>query len=68
MTPKRMFARVLEIARANKWEVTRCTKGHGHYQLKSPDPRVAPIHVAESGDPRAIKNTISALRRAGLEV
>lgn len=68
MNTKRAFARVLDAALAAKWEVVRLSKGHGHYQLKAPDPEVAPIHIAESGDPRAIKNTISVLRRAGLEV
>lgn len=59
--------RIEDAARQAGWEVRRTSKGH--VQLLPPDKSLRPIHVGGSmGDPRAIKNVESELRRAGLDL
>lgn len=57
------FVLVRDAALEQKWKVER-TKGN-HWMFKAPDGKTAIVAGGAYGDPRAIKNLVARMRRAG---
>lgn len=55
---------IVRLLVAQGWRV-RPTDGPDHYIAYPPDPSQRPYCFSGSGDPRALRNTITQLRRRG---
>lgn len=49
--------------RKQDFEVDQTSQGH--YRVKPPDPDASIVHMSDSRDPRAWKNSVSQLRKSG---
>jgi len=57
------FDELMTELRRQGWKLVQT--GNGHWKATPPDPTKTLVHFAISGEPRAIKNTISDLRKRG---
>ena len=65
MAKRKEYQPILIELRLQGWLVEETKSGPGHY--KAYPPMGPPFFFGGSGDPRAIKNTISALKRLGFK-
>ena len=61
----RDYERICEALKEQGWWVERTAVGH--YRALAPNRAFPPVHFSKSGDPRAIRNTISMLKKGGFE-
>jgi hypothetical protein len=57
------FKTLVKELRTQNWAVSQSNSGH--WRCTPPDPKQAIVHLSESGDYRAIRNSLADLKRSG---